>query len=263
LIASLDPVANYVQLGEVRAWYDEAGAGEPLMLLHGGHVDARFFDQMVGPLVEHFRVFRPERRGHGHTADTEGPYSYDLMTEETVAFLETVVGGPAHLVGHSDGAVIALLIALRRPELARDLVLISGGFNVEGLFGDQDDFDIDSIVEFLGPPYGEVSPDGEDHFRVVAQKTVEMADGEPSLARADLQGVASRTLVMFGDDDLMTLEHVAQMYEGIPRAELAIVPGTSHFLLQEKPELCNRIIVDFHTTDPKPTVAPLRRAAAG
>jgi len=66
--------------------------------------------------------------------------------------------------------------------------------------------------------------------------------------------------VMFGDDDLMTLEHVIAMYEGIPNSELAVVPGTSHFLLQEKPMLCNTIIVDFLTTQPVPTVAPIRRA---
>jgi hypothetical protein len=50
------------------------------------------------------------------------------------------------------------------------------------------------------------------------------------------------------------------MYEGIPNSELAVVPGTSHFLLQEKPALCNTIIVDFLTTQPVPTVAPIRRA---
>jgi pimeloyl-ACP methyl ester carboxylesterase len=52
---------------------------------------------------------------------------------------------------------------------------------------------------------------------------------------------------MLGDDDLVTMQHVNAPYEGIPGPELAIVPGTSHFLLQEKPELCNRIIVEFLT----------------
>jgi len=66
--------------------------------------------------------------------------------------------------------------------------------------------------------------------------------------------------VMFGDDDLMTMEHVNATYEGIPDAELAIVPGTSHVVLQEKPALCNEIIVQFLTEDAVPTVAPIRRA---
>jgi pimeloyl-ACP methyl ester carboxylesterase len=253
---------EYVELAGVRTWYDDVGTGDPLVLMHGGHVDARFFDQNVGPLAERFRVLLPERRGHGHTPDPGGAFTYELMADETAAFVETVVGGPAHLVGHSDGAVVAMLVALRRPELVRDLVLVSGGFNVSGMVagpGD-DDFDMDQLVSFLGPPYGEVSPDGEDHFRVVAQKTIDMANGEPSLSQEELTGIASRTLVMFGDDDLMSLAHVAEMYAGIPDSELAIVPGTSHFLLQEKPALCNTILVGFVGEAPVPTVAPVRRA---
>jgi pimeloyl-ACP methyl ester carboxylesterase len=66
---------------------------------------------------------------------------------------------------------------------------------------------------------------------------------------------------MFGDDDLMSVDHMNATYEGIPDSELAIVPGTSHFLLQEKPALCNTIIVDFLTNEALPTVAPMRRAA--
>jgi pimeloyl-ACP methyl ester carboxylesterase len=56
------------------------------------------------------------------------------------------------------------------------------------------------------------------------------------------------------------MEHVNATHEGIPDSELAIVPGTSHLLLQEKPAVCNDIIVRFLTEDAVPTVAPIRRA---
>lgn len=252
---------SYAELPAVRTWYDELGAGEPLVLLHGGCVDARFFVGNIGPLAERFHVFTPERRGHGHTPDVEGPLTYDVMARDTIDFLETVVRAPAHLVGHSDGAVVAMLLAMKRPDLVRNLVLISGGFHHDGLMPGMDEMDVDQVVAFLGAAYGEVSPDGEEHFPVVVRKVAEMAAREPALTRGDLGKVASRTLVMFGDDDLMTMEHVAAMYEGIPGAELAVVPGTSHFLLQEKPDLCNTVIVDFLTKEPVPTVAPVRRAS--
>ena len=67
---------------------------------------------------------------------------------------------------------------------------------------------------------------------------------------------------MFGDDDLVTYEHIEATCQGILDADLAVVPGTSHFLLQEKPALCNRIVVEFLLSDPVPTVAPIRRAPA-
>jgi len=253
-------MAGYAELPRVRTWYDERGVGEPLALLHGGSVDSRFFDKNIGRLTERFHVFTPERRGHGHTPDVEGPITYDLMAEDTVEFLEAVVGGPAHLVGHSDGAVVSLLVALHRPDLLRRLVLISGVFHLDGWVPGANQLDVDEVVKFVGSSYGEVSPDGEEHFRVVTEKIAQMALREPTLTAAQLTGVNSRTLVMVGDDDLTTLEHTVALYRGIPNSELAVVPGTSHFLIQEKPALCNAIIVDFLTNDPASTVAPIRRA---
>ena len=253
-------MATNVQLGAVKTWYDEHGEGEPLVLLHGGLVDARFFDPNLPALAAHFRVYTPERRGHGHTPDVEGPITYQLMTDDTIAFLETVVGQPADLVGHSDGAFVAMLVAMQRPELVNRLVMISGGFSKSGEAAPDMEWDVDQIAEFLGPAYGEVSPDGADHFKVVATKVGEMAAVEPALQASELAEVTCRSLVMFADDDLVTPQHMVDMYDALPNAELAIVPGTSHFLTQEKPELVNKIVVDFLTKEPVPTVAPIRRA---
>jgi pimeloyl-ACP methyl ester carboxylesterase len=253
-------MGTYVRLGEVDTWYDEHGAGEPLVLLHGGLVDARFFEPNLGPLAEHFHVYTPERRGHGHTPDVPGPITYGVMADDTIAFLEAVVGEPADLVGHSDGAFVAMLVAMRRPELVKRLVMISGGFSKEGDAVPDAEWDVDAIFEFLGPAYGEVSPDGIDHFRVVARKIGDMAAREPYLKPADLAAVTARSLVMFADDDLVTMRHVVDMYDALPDAELAVVPGTSHFLTQEKPHLVNAIVLDFLTREPVPVVAPIRRA---
>ena len=82
----------------------------------------------------------------------------------------------------------------------------------------------------------------------------------PTLAVDDLEHVESRTLIMVGDDDEVDLEHAVAMYRGIPDSELMVVPGTSHGLLVEKPDLCNNAIVQFLIEDPVPTMAPIRRA---
>jgi pimeloyl-ACP methyl ester carboxylesterase len=213
----------------------ERGSGEPLVLLHGGLSDSRFFERNVAPLAERFRVLMPDQRGHGRTPDVSGPFTFEAMADDTIAFMGRVVGEPAHLAGHSNGAFIALLIALRRPELVRRLVLVSGGFHRDGVVSGAGEFDVDAAVEALGDSYGEVSPDGKEHFRVVVEKTAELESKEPALAASELRQVKARTLVMFGDDDLVTIDHMAALYEGIADSELAIVPGTSHFLLQEKP----------------------------
>ena len=253
-------MARYVQTGAVRTWYDEHGDGEPLVLLHGGLVDARWFEPNLAPLAERFHVYTPERRGHGHTADVEGPITYQLMADDTIAFLDAVLGGPADLVGHSDGAFVAMLVAIQRPDLVNRLVMISGGFDKSGEAAPDMEFDVDQVVQFLGTAYGEVSPDGEAHFPVVVAKIGELMKNEPHIDVAELSRIGHRTLVMFSDDDLVTLQHAVEMFEALPNAELAVVPGTSHFLTQEKPHLVNALVLDFLTNEPVPTVAPIRRA---
>jgi pimeloyl-ACP methyl ester carboxylesterase len=255
-------MGRYVQLGAVNTWYDEHGSGKPLVLMHGGLVDARWFEPNLAALAERFHVYLPERRGHGHTPDVPGPITYQLMAGDTIAFLDAVVGEATDLVGHSDGAVVAMLVAMQRPELVNRLVMISGGFNKSGEALPDMEWNVDQLAEFLGPAYGEVSPDGIDHFKVVATKIGDMAAVEPDLQASELAKVTQRALVMFSDDDLVTLTHAVEMYDALPNAELAVVPGTSHFLTQEKPYLVNAIMIDFLTNEPIPTIAGIRRAPA-
>jgi pimeloyl-ACP methyl ester carboxylesterase len=87
-------MGSYVQLGPVRTYYEEDGSGEPLVLLHPGLADSRPFEVILPGLVDRFRVFRPDRRGHGRTPDVDGPISYDQMAQDTIVFLEQVVGSP-------------------------------------------------------------------------------------------------------------------------------------------------------------------------
>ncbi|WP_330184028.1 alpha/beta hydrolase [Nocardia sp. NBC_01503] len=252
-----------IQLGDVAAWYDVHGDGESVVLLHGGFVDSRMFAPAMPSLVGRFRVYKTDRRGHGHTPDVDGPISYDAMATDLIAFLEKVVGEPAHLVGHSDGANVGLLVALRRPDLVRKLVMISGNFNYEGIVpGILDDFEEESVQRYLAGNYGEVSPDGEDHFPIVARKLAEMWESQPDLTPADLRALTTPTLVVSGDDDAVTLEHTIALYRAIPDSQLAVIPGASHLLVMEKPNEVYALIADFLGKDPIPTRQPIRRRAA-
>jgi pimeloyl-ACP methyl ester carboxylesterase len=79
-------MSSYVHLGEVRTYYEEDGTGEPLVLLHPGGADSRAWELSLPGLVGSFRVFRPDRRGHGRTPDIEGPLTYEQMALDTIAF---------------------------------------------------------------------------------------------------------------------------------------------------------------------------------
>jgi pimeloyl-ACP methyl ester carboxylesterase len=259
-----EPVARrVVPVGGQPTWYAEYGDGDPLVYLHGGFSSSREFEPVCEAYAARFRVFTPDRRGHGRTPDVAGPFTYELYAADTVAFLEEVVGGPAHLVGFSDGAIAALHVALARPDLVRRMVLISGQFHQTGLlpaFFHGPDAVAQLQASPLGAAYAEESPDGAEHFAVVAAKAVRNALTGPTLTAGQLAGVPARTLVMCGDDDAVTLEHTVEMYRSLPEAELAVVPGTSHVLIMEKPALVAQLALDFLTTDPMPTIMPIRRA---
>lgn len=240
-------MSAYVQLGDVNTYYEQDGAGDPLVLLHPGMADSRAFEANVAGLASWFTVYRPDRRGHGRTADVAGPISYQLMAQDTIAFLEQVVGGPAHLFGHSDGAPVALLVALERPELVRRLVFASGVFHHEGWAPGAIDLD-EETTAFFTDYYGAVSPDGPEHFGVFAAKLHRMHSQEPTLQVADLAGYPGPSLVMVGDgDEEIPIEHTVALWRGLPRARLAVLPGTGHGLPADRPDLCNRLVTDFLT----------------
>jgi pimeloyl-ACP methyl ester carboxylesterase len=247
------------QLASVPMWYDERGGGDPLVLLHpgGAGIDSRALAPNIEALSRLFRTYAPEQRAHGHTPDVDGPISYQDMAQDTIMFIDSVIGRPVHLLGYSDGAVVALMVTLGRPDLVRQLVFAAGVCHHDGWEAGVLDGEPPEVFRHS---YGEVSPDGPGHCDVVAAKLAAMHDREPALTPGELGVIACRTLVMAGDDDEVRLEHAVQIYRNLPVGELAVVPGTSHGLLAEKPDLCNLLITDFLTKDPVQTFAPIRRS---
>jgi len=208
-----------------------------------------------------FRVIAPERRGHGHTPDLEGPLTYDVMSADTIGFLDAVIGRPTYLVGWSDGGIVGLLVAMARPDLVRKLVVIGTNFDTSGLTPEAiEEFtalsaDSDDLAMFR-EPYQAVSPDGPGHWPVVVAKFKEMVSTQPAITVGQLGRITAPTLVVVGDDDIVTLDHTSTLFRAIPNSELAVVPGTSHLILMEKPDVVNRLVLDFLEKNPVPRRRP-------
>lgn len=239
-----------------KLWFEATGKGEPLVLLHPGGADSRAFGPLVERLVGSYRLITPDQRGHGRTPDAPGPISYEIMADETISFLEEQFGEPVHLLGYSDGAVVALFVALKRPDLVKDLVVVSGVYHRDGWAAGVLDAE---VPEFMIDSYGGVSPDGRDHFTVVAEKLAQMHSTQPALTERELADVLCPALVLIGDDEVL-LEHAVSLYRALPQGELAVIPHASQGVLVEKPELCSSMITAFHVSDKPATYAPIRRA---
>lgn len=260
-------MGQYVELPGVKTWYEVDGEGDPLLLLHGGFCTNETWEPQRRDFTAKYQVFLPERRAHGHTPDVGGPLSYDDMAKDTIDFIDMVVGEPAHLVGWSDGGIVALLVAIARPELVRKLVVIGANYEASSKIPEMAEM-LDHItpddpdLEMFRVAYEAASPDGAEHWGLVVQKLVDMYRIEPNISFDDLARITVPTLVLIGDDDMSGLERTAALYRAVPNSELAVVPGTSHALLMEKPDLVNRVILDFLLNEPIPTFFPVRRAAS-
>ncbi len=225
-----------IDIDGLSTWTVTRGSGEhTVVLLHGGLGNSDDLLDSIGAELEHgFRVVAFDRRGHGYTADTDEPFHYDDMATHAIAVLEALaIALPVHLVGWSDGGIVAMLVALRRPELVDRLVLIGVNFHYDGIH--PIDFGDGAPAAVMLEAYAKRSPDGVDHYPVVAEKFMAMATTEPTLTTDDLARLGHPTLVLVGDDDLVRLDHTVALYEALPAGRLCVVPGASHAELIERP----------------------------
>ena len=111
--------------------YAEHGAGAPVLLLHGGLESSESWSAQTRVLAEGHRVVLIDRRGHGRTPDVAGPITYELMRDDTVACIEALGLAGAHLVGWSDGGIVALMVAIERPDLVGRIVAIGANASAD------------------------------------------------------------------------------------------------------------------------------------
>jgi pimeloyl-ACP methyl ester carboxylesterase len=253
---------SYVDANGVHTYYDEQGSGGPLLLLHGGLVDGDSFAQQTPVFAEKYRVIVPDRRGHGRTPDVDGSICYAVMADDTIAFMEALGTGPAHLVGWSDGGDVGLLVAIKRPDLVRKLVLMGANFSADGLTREAaETFKPDtptSVVPLMHETW-KVNAVEPDRFDAVLEK-MQQCWFDYAIPTADLARITAPTLVMVGDDDITRFEHTIELYDTIPDAQLAVIPGASHLVPLEKPDLVNQLVLDFLAAEgPTMTMAPIRR----
>jgi pimeloyl-ACP methyl ester carboxylesterase len=242
-------VRGRVDTNGLDTYYEIHGAGEPLLYLHGGFNSIEMLAQSLPALAERHRVYVPERQGHGRTPDRDGPLTFETMASDTITFLDAMDLSAAGMVGFSDGAMVAMHVALARPDLVGRLVVMGSAANQDGIppahVEMMKQMTADTFPPMFREMYGAISPDGPDHFPVLFDKAKPNFFA-PGFTLDRLGDVQSPTLVLIADDDAVTVEHAAAMARALPDgSQLAVVPGTSHGLPFEKPELVNRLVLDF------------------
>ena len=235
---------EYINLRDHQVYnYEWDNDGEAVVLLHGGLSKTSSWDYlMVPPLEDEFHVFAYDRTGHGFTGDQPGSLHFEFQCQEAIAYLEDVVKEPAHLIGYSDGGIIALMVAIKRPELVKSIVAIGANYHYSAPLKD---FLEARVSEEDQAEYNLISPDAP---HTLLEKTIRMNEiwkTEPDISLSEIVSIQCPVLVMAGDDDVIAHDHTISLYEALPLGQLAIIPGTSHGLVKEKPALLIAVIMQF------------------
>jgi pimeloyl-ACP methyl ester carboxylesterase len=250
---------GYINLHGHQIWNNEwPNNGQALVLLHGGLSATEDWDVYILPAVETtHHVYGYDRTGQGRTADQPGSLHFAFQTTEAIAYLEEVVREPAHLVGWSDGGNIALMVAIQRPDLVRSIVAIGANYHFDHGAGPIPAW---PITDEDREEHASRSPDVAAALDNKVTRMRDIWNSEPTLTLGDISKIQCPTLILAGDDELFPVEQTNAMYEAIPQGQLAIIPGTSHFVAKEKPELVQMVIKQFLSDLSMPlTRAPVRR----
>jgi pimeloyl-ACP methyl ester carboxylesterase len=223
--------------------YEWEREGEAVLLLHGGLSKTSSWDYLVvPPLEDEFHVFAYDRTGHGFTGDQKGSLHFEFQAQEAIAYLDDVVKEPAHLIGYSDGGIIALLVAIARPDLVKSIVAIGANFHYSAPLSD---FEEAFVSEEDQAEYNLISPDAPGTLLEKIIRMNQIWKTEPDISVDDITSIQCPVLVMAGDDDVIKHDHTIALFEALPLGQLAIIPGTSHGLIKEKPALAMAVIMQF------------------
>lgn len=265
----------YAQVGDLNTYYEVHGEGRPTLFLVGAYQTVDTIGPLLPGLAETRQVIAVEPQGHGRTADIDREMTYELMADDHAGLLRELGIESADVIGYSMGGATALQLAIRHPSLVRKLVLISAGFGSDAAHPEAIAmFPTITPELFAGSPieeeYLRLAPNPDDFPRLV-EKVKALDVNEFRWPEEDIRGIAAPTLVVVGDSDVVTLEHTVELFRlrgggvmgdlaGLPEAQLAVLPGTTHYMppgsgVLDRADWLLSIIPPFLDQSPPPTGA--------
>lgn len=247
-----------IEANGITIHYQVSGAGEALILLHGGTATLDSWAELLPAFAQHFKVYALDSRGHGKTDNPAGTLSYRQMGDDVAAFIAAMHLERPTVMGYSDGGQIALELGVRHAGAARALVL--GGtlykmtpeyFEAIKAWGidspDAMDFEgfeqnASEWVEYLKGAHPR--DDDPDYWKTLMQQIGRLWLTPIAYSAEDLGKVSVPTLVALGDrDETIDVEQAVEMYRMLAQGELAIFPNANHETTFNQLE--SRLVLDF------------------
>jgi pimeloyl-ACP methyl ester carboxylesterase len=236
----------YAPVNGVDMYYEVHGEGRPTLLLHGAYQTVDSIGPLLPGLAETRQVIASDARGHGRTALGDREMTYGLLGEDAAALLHHLGIEHADVIGYSMGGAAATELAIRHPGLVRRLVVASSSFRADAEAVPAEALAMFPTITpevFKGTPmeeeYLRLAPHPEDFPKLV--EGIKGLDEGFAIPDEDIRGIAAPTLIVLGDSDVITLDHAVHFFRlrgggvmgdlsGMPESQLAVLPGTSHFI---------------------------------
>ena len=226
------PLASgHAPVNGIEMYYEVHGRGDgvPLVLLHGGGSTIEVTFGRVLPLFARGRrVIAVEEQGHGRTTDREGPVRFESSADDVAALLGYLEVAEADVFGFSNGASVALQVAIRHPRLVRKLVFASSMTRRDGappeFWEAMEKADFSNMPQPLKDAFLRVTPDPR-RLETMHDKDAARMRGFEDVPDELVRSVRAPTLIVLGDRDIVTPEHAVELTHLIPGARLLILPG--------------------------------------
>ena len=230
------PLSKPVESGRapvngIRMYYEVHGGGDgvPLVLLHGGGSTIEVTFGKVLPILARSRtVIALEEQGHGRTSDRAAPVAFETSADDVAALLQHLRIEQADLFGFSNGASVALQVAVRHPQLVRRLVFASSFTKRAGtppqFWEYMHKAEFATMPQPLKDAFLRVNSD-EKQLRTMHDKDAARMRSFKDVPDEQLRSVRAPTLIVLGDRDIVTHEHAVELTRLIPDARLMILPG--------------------------------------
>ena len=255
---------QYADVNGIKLYYEIHGTGAPLILLHGGLGAISMFGPNLPALAKGRQVIAVDLQGHGRTADIDRPLSPELMADDIAALIKHLKLERPDLMGFSLGGGVALLTAIKHPELVGRLVVVSTPIRRDAFYPDilaqQKQVTAEAAEAMKQTPmyqlYASIAPRPEDWPRLLAKIGEGMAkdfDFSKEVAK-----IEATTLVVAGDADIFPPAHAVEVFgllgggkrdpgwdgSGRPKSQLAILPGVTHYTMAIAPAL-SPVVISF------------------
>jgi pimeloyl-ACP methyl ester carboxylesterase len=220
---------GHAEVNGISMYFEIYGEGKPLILLHGGGSTIQTsFGRIIPSLANSRKVIAVELQAHGRTSDRDKPVSFEQDADDVAGLMKVLGVSKADIFGFSNGGSTTMQIAIRHPDLVNKIVVASSFYRRDGMFPGFWDFmakgTINDMPQSLKAAFLEVTPDSaklQNLFEKCSQRMLAFKDWDDTMLKA----IKARTLIVNGDHDVATSEHVVKMHRLIANSQLLIVPG--------------------------------------